>query len=71
MPRGLILWVLMASHQNSATWRMQGSSSADFQLLAASFALARSNTGNRTSQLLLHIDQNQVNQVWFMAMPPT
>src|SRR5439155_9891368 len=71
MPRGLILCVLIASHQNSATWRMQGSASVDFQPLAASTLLSREPTGMNTSQLLVQADQNQVNQLLFIDMPPT
>src|SRR5438128_10533755 len=71
MPRGLILWVLIASHQNSAAWRMQGWSSAGLNLFSASTLLSRLKIGISTSQLLVHIDQNQVNQVLFIDMPPT
>ncbi len=42
MPRGEILWVLIASHQYSTVSFMQGSAIIDFQPLAASLALSRS-----------------------------
>ncbi len=71
MPRGLILWTLSASHQNSADWRMHGSLSADFHPVFSSTLLSRSKIGSSTSQLLVHIDQNHVNHVLFIDMPPT
>ena len=42
MPRGTILWVLIASHQYSTVFCMQGSVMLDFQPAAASFLLSRS-----------------------------
>ncbi len=71
MPRGLILCVLIASHQNSATCCVQGSPSADFQPPAASTLLSRERSGMKTSQLFVHAPQNQVNQVLFIDIPPT
>src|SRR5258708_6049095 len=71
MPRGLILWVLIASHQNSVTSRMHGSVSIDFQPFFASTALSRLNAGASTSQLSVHMVQNQENHELFIDMPPT
>src|SRR5262245_34953388 len=71
MPGGLILWVLIASHQNSTISRWQGSVTAGSNLAAASFWLSRSNSGRRMSQLFAHMVHQKLNQVLFMLMPPT
>ena len=71
MPRGLILWVFIASHQNSTTSRMHASVSIDFQPFFASAALSRLNAGASTSQLSVHMVQNHENQELFIDMPPT
>src|SRR6516164_435145 len=71
MPGGLILWVLIASHQNSTISRWQGSVTAGSKLAAASLALSRSNSGLRMSQLFAHMVHQRLNQVLFMVMPPT
>src|SRR5262247_759319 len=71
MPGGLILWVLMASHQNSTISRWQGSVTAGSKCAAASFPFSRSNRGLRMSQLFAHMVHHRLNQVLFMLMPPT
>ena len=71
MPGGLILWVLIASHQNSTISRWQGSVTAGSNLAAASLSLSRSNSGLRMSQLFAHMVHHKLNQVLFMLMPPT
>ena len=71
MPGGLILWVLIASHQYSTISRWQGSVTAGSNFAALSFSLSRSNSGLRMSQLLDHMVHHRLNQVLFMVMPPT
>src|ERR671922_430816 len=71
MPGGLILWVLIASHQNSTISRWQGSVTAGSNFAAVSLSLSRSNSGLRMSQLLAHMVHHRLNQVLFMVMPPT
>src|SRR5215467_10661795 len=71
MPGGLILWVLIASHQNSTISRWQGSVTAGSNLAAASLSLSRSNSGLRMSQLFAHMVHHRLNHVLFMLMPPT
>src|SRR5262249_55523828 len=71
MPGGLILWVLIASHQNSTISRWHGSVTAGSNFAAASLLLSRSNSGLRMSQLFAHMVHHKLNQVLFMLMPPT
>src|SRR5947199_7027082 len=71
MPGGLILWVLIASHQNSTISRWQGSLTAGSNFAAVSLSLSRSNRGLRMSQLFAHMVHHRLNQVLFMVMPPT
>src|SRR6266404_3577286 len=71
MPGGLILWVLMASHQNSTISRWQGSVTAGSNFAAASLSLWRSNSGLRMSQLFSHMVHHKLNHVLFLLMPPT
>src|SRR5262247_1576789 len=71
MPGGLILWVLIASHQNSTISRWHGSVTAGSNFAAVSLALSRSNSGLRMSQLFAHMVHHKLNQVLFMLMPPT
>src|SRR5215510_14099354 len=71
MPGGLILWVLIASHQYSTISRWQGSVTAGSNFASASFSFCRSNSGLRMSQLFDHMVHHRVNQVLFIDMPPT
>ena len=71
MPGGLILWVLIASHQYSTISRWQGSVMAGSNLAAFSFSLSRSNRGLRMSHWLAHMVHQKLNQVLFIDMPPT
>lgn len=71
MPGGLILCVLIASHQYSTISLWQGSVIAGSKLAALSLALSRSKSGLRMSQLLAHMVHQKLNQVLFIAMPPT
>src|SRR5262249_36457188 len=71
MPGGLILWVLIASHQNSTISRWQGSVTAGSNFAAASLSLSRSHSGLRMLHLLALIVHHRLNQVLFMVMPPT
>src|SRR5450759_2014231 len=71
MPRGLILSVLSASHQNSTTWRIHGSLNALVQPFLASTALSRLPNGFITSQLLFHKVQSEEFQSELGSMPPT
>ena len=71
MPGGLILCVLIASHQYSTISRWQGSVTAGSNFAAFSFSLSRSNSGLRMSQLLAHMVHQKLNQVLFIDMPPT
>src|SRR5262249_61197663 len=71
MPGGLILWVLIASHQNSTICRWHGSVTAGSNFAPASLSLSRSNSGLGMSQLFAHMVHHKLNQVLFMLMPPT
>src|SRR5262249_45436814 len=71
MPGGLILWVLIASHQYSTISRWQGSVTAGSNFAAASLSFSRSNSGLRMSQLFDHMVHHRVNQVLFIDIPPT
>ena len=71
MPGGLILWVLIASHQYSTISRWQGSVTAGSNLAALSLSLSRSNSGLRMSHWFAHMVHQKLNQVLFIDMPPT
>src|SRR5262249_33461284 len=71
MPGGLILWVLIASHQNSTISRWQGSVTAGSNFAATSLSLLRSNSGLRMSQLFAHMVHHKLNHVLFMLIRPT
>src|SRR5450755_3137971 len=71
MPFGLILSLLSASHQNSATWRMHGSFMPLSQPALASCALSRVKNGFITSQWLFHTVQSVEFQSASLLIPPT
>src|SRR5262249_59173664 len=71
MPGGLILWVLIASHQNSTISLWQGSVTAGSNLAAVSLSLSRLNSGLTVAQFFDHMLHHKLNQVLFMFMPPT
>src|ERR1035438_3973248 len=71
MPRGLILSLLSASDQNSATCRMHGSFKPLSHPLFSSTALSRVKNGFITSQLLFHTVQRVEFQSASLLMPPT
>jgi len=68
MPGGLILWVLIASHQYSTISRWQGLGEGRLELGGLELLVVALERGWRMSQLLAHMVHQKLNQVLFIDM---